>query len=79
MPTYSLGLGTHAIVQNQIYALPVNRCLLFVEGAPTIQQSNTIDFTANKAVTLDTNNEAELSAGFIRCTSGNITISLKRR
>lgn len=55
--------------QNQVYALPVGRALLFTDGAaPTIQQSTTQAFTANVAVTL-AGGQAEVAGGFIRCTN----------
>lgn len=80
MPTVLISIGpTITLVQNQIYALPASRCLLFTEAAaPTIQQSNDITFAVNKAVTLDTNNQAEVAGGWIRCTSGNINVTLKK-
>lgn len=79
MPTELLSIGPPtAMVQNQIYALPASRVLLFTDAAaPTIQQSNTVAFTANVAVAL-TNGQMELAGGFIRCTSGNITVTLKK-
>lgn len=66
----------HSITQNTIYALPSAPCRLFVEGAPTLQQSLTSVFTANVAVVI-TNGQADLAAPFFRCTSaGPINIRL---
>ena len=66
-----------AITQNEIYALPAKRCLLFSDAVtPTFFQSNTEAFTASIAVTL-TAGQAELAGGFLKCTSatpGNITL-----
>lgn len=78
MPTEVLSIGYPIpIVQNTIYALPSRRVLMFSDAAgPTFFQSNTLAFTVSVAVVL-TNGEAELSGGFIRCTSaapGNITL-----
>lgn len=78
MPTELLSIGYPTpINQNQIYALPARRVLMFSDAAgPTFFQSNTLAFTVSVAVTL-TNGEAELAGGFLRCTSaapGNITL-----
>lgn len=65
------------VVQNQIYALPSRRVLLFSDAAaPTFFQSNTEAFTVSVAVVL-TNGQAELAGAFLRCTStdpGNIRL-----
>lgn len=70
MPTEVLSCGPlQVMVQNVVYALPACRVLLFTDGAaPTLQQSDTVGFTANVAVVL-TNGQAELAGGFIRCTN----------
>jgi hypothetical protein len=66
-----------ALTQNVVYALPAQRVLLFTDATtPTIQQSLTEAFTANVAVTLS-GGQAELAGGFIRCTSGNISVIIK--
>ena len=79
MPTELLPLGTPtALVQNQIYALPAVEAELFTDATtPTIQQSNTVAFTANVAVTL-TGGSAAVTGGFLRTTSSGVTITLKR-
>lgn len=57
------------IAQNEIVALPSRRVLLFSQdAAPTFFQSNDPAFATSVAVTL-TNGQAELGAGFLRCTS----------
>jgi hypothetical protein len=57
------------LTQNQVYALPAGRALLFTDGAaPTLQMSTTSAFTANVAVTL-TGGQFEVAGGFIRCTN----------
>ena len=65
------------IVQNQVYALPARRVLLFSQDAsPTFFQSNEIAFTTSVAITL-TNGQAELAGVFLKCTSatpGPITL-----
>jgi hypothetical protein len=65
------------IVQNQIYALPARRVLLFTQDvAPTYFQSSDVSFAVSVAVTL-VNGQAELAGGFLRCTSaapGPITL-----
>ena len=77
MPLLDIGFPI-AITQNTIFALPSSRCLLFTsDTTPTIQISNDPAFGSNVAVTL-TNGEVEVAGGFIRCTSGNITVTLKK-
>lgn len=75
----SLPLGQIVtLVQNQIYALPANRSLLFTDATtPTIQQSNTAGFTANVVVTL-TAGSAQLSGRFLRTTSSGVVATLTR-
>lgn len=79
MATELLSPGRQSsLVQNTIYALPACHCILFTDGTtPTIQQSNTVLFTANVALTL-TDGQAETGGGWIRCTSGAINITLKK-
>jgi hypothetical protein len=80
MATELLPLGPVAVMtQNTIFALPASRCLLFTDGvAPTIQQSTTVAFTANVAVTL-TGGQAELAGGFIRQTNlATMNVVLKK-
>lgn len=76
--TNDLVVGINSITQNTIYGLPMSRMLLFTaDSTPTIQQSNDIAFGNNVALTL-TSGQAEVGGAFIRCTSGNITVCLKR-
>lgn len=71
MPTFTLSPGlVVSAIQNQIYALPAARVLLFAEGAPTVEQS--ADGTNFVAVTL-ANNQAELAGAFLRVTSAGPT------
>lgn len=79
MPTELLPLGQPvALTQNGIYALPAVKCTVFTDATtPTIQQSNTVAFTANVAVTL-TGGAAAVSGGFLRTTSSGVTVTLKR-
>lgn len=81
MPTQLLSLGpVQALTQNVVYALPASRCLIFATGTPTFEQSNDVAFGTVKAVTLDTNNQAEVAGGFIRLTSaGPVNVTLKKR
>lgn len=67
-----------AINQNQVYALPAARVLLFTEATtPTLQQSNDVTFAASTAITL-TGGQAELAGAFLRCTSaGPINVIVK--
>lgn len=70
MPTELLSIGYPIpIIQNEIYALPAKKVLMFCDvAAATFFQSNTLAFTTSVAVTL-VNGGAELAGGFIRCTS----------
>lgn len=66
------------MTQNTVYALPGVRALLFCdESSPTITMSNTVGFTASKSLTL-TNGQAEVAGGFVKCTTGDVTVSLKK-
>lgn len=79
MPTQLLSVGyVQPVVQNQVFALPSRRVLMFTPDAGvTYFQSNTVDFAVSVAVTL-ANGEAELAGGFLRCTSAApTTITLK--
>jgi hypothetical protein len=76
--TTLLSIGIPQVMtQNQVFALPARRCLLFAEGTPTIEQS--ADATNWVALTINTttNNQAEVGGGWIRCTSGSPDVFLK--
>lgn len=79
MPIQLLSVGyPQQMLQDVIYALPASRVRLFTsDAAPTIEQSNSSTFADNVAITL-ADGMADLAGGFIRCTSGNITVTLKR-
>ena len=70
MPTQLLSIGpVQTMIQNQVYALPASRVLLFTNGAaPTFEQSNVVAMTGAVAVTL-AGGQAELAGGFLRCTN----------
>lgn len=73
MPTELLTIGpVHTLVQNQGYALPARRVLARSTAAIETSQDN----STFAAVTL-TNNQAELSAAFIRSTGATNLVSLK--
>lgn len=78
MPTELLSIGyVLPMVQNQIYALPARRCLLFCDtAAATFEQSSTVAFSLAVALALDANEQIEVGGGFIRCTSGNVNVKL---
>lgn len=63
----------HTLVQNLGYALPAVRVLCRSTGAIETSQDN----STYAAVTL-TNNQAELSAAFIRSTAVGSLVTLKR-
>lgn len=62
----------HTLVQNQGYALPARRVLARASGAIETSQDN----STYAAVTL-TNNQAELSAAFVRSTAASTIVTLK--
>lgn len=69
---------TTTLKQNVVYALPHRHCKLYTETAgATLVQSNTEAFTASTAVTL-VEGSYEVSAGFIKCTSGDILATLRK-
>ena len=61
------------LVQNLGYALPATRVLVRASGAIETSQDN----STYAAVTL-TNNQAELSAAFVRSTASGTIVTLKR-
>ena len=78
MPTTSLQLGqVEAMTQSTIYALPPRRALLFTtDTTATFQQSNTVGFGANVPLVF-TNGQTEVAGGWIRCTSGAVSVLMK--
>lgn len=77
MEALSIGVLS-SLTQNTIYALPAVKVRLFCsDAAPTFQQSNSPTFATNVAVTL-TDGMADLAGGFLRCTTGNVTVMLRR-
>lgn len=66
------------LTQNVVYALPARRCILTtISTGATVLQSNDPDFATSVAVDVTTDGTAEVNAGFIKCTSGNIVVTLK--
>jgi len=81
MPTFTLSCGpVQSMVQNQVYALPPSRALLFCDvAAATFEQSNVLAFSPAVALTPDANEQIEVAGGFIRLTSaGPVNVTLKR-
>jgi len=78
MPTTLLPLGPPTLmVQNQVYALPASRCLLFTDTAGTYEQSAILagPFIATVALA---GGQVEVAGGFIRCTTASPTVTLKK-
>lgn len=75
MDMLNLG-GLTVMKQSVIYALPAKRCLIFAPTG-TITQANAEDMTGQVTITLDTNKQAEVAGGFVRCTTAEITVSCK--
>jgi hypothetical protein len=74
----SLSIGPlNSVVQNVVYALPAKRCKLYCQTAgATFVQSNDPAMSASTAMTL-VEGAYEVAGGFIKCTSGNVTVTLK--
>jgi len=64
------------LTQSVIYALPPKRCLLYASTG-TFTVSNDSAMVTSTAITVDTNNQAELAAAFIRCTTSDISVVVK--
>jgi hypothetical protein len=76
MPTTLLSIGyAQVMTQNQVFALPSGRCLLFSDTAGTYEQANVV--TGPFIALVLTNGEAEVAGGFIRCTTASPTVILK--
>jgi len=78
MPTTLLPLGTPTLMtQNQVFALPAVRCLMFTDTAGTYEQSAILagPFIATVALA---GGQVEVAGGFIRCTTASPTVTLKR-
>ena len=81
MPTTTLlSIGPIlSIAQNVVYALPAVKVTLSTTApTPTIEYSNSSTMIPAIPVTLTTSGTSEAISGFIRCTSGNIDITIKR-
>lgn len=78
MSTSVVSIGQQvAMTQNVVYALPAQQVLFFCDAASaTIEQSTDVGFTAAKALTLSSG-QANVAGGFIRCTTGNVTVFVK--
>lgn len=65
------------LTQSITFALPPKRGVLYVDGTTnTIKISNDPAFGISTTITL-TNNQAEVCAAFIQCTSGSPVIIFK--
>jgi len=81
MPVASLSPGlTHTLLQNIPYALPAVRVTLSsTNSTPSLQWSNTSDFTTNIVITLGPNSNSDVVGGFIRTTgAGGVDLTVKR-
>jgi hypothetical protein len=75
MPTEVLRRGVvTAITQNVIYALPASTVYLQAEAAVEVSLQATTNFATLAASTTG----ATTSAAFVRCTTGNTNIIVKR-
>lgn len=80
MATTLLSQGVaNTLTQNTVVALPQRRLLLTCHTTtPALEQANDTTFTDKKAITLDTNNQAEVGSLFLRSTNGaGAVVSIK--
>lgn len=66
------------LTQNVIYALPAKRCLLFSDGvgaAFDVATEETMAVHVGPLTLVD--GMHDISGAFIRCTSGNVRVTLK--
>jgi hypothetical protein len=76
MPTQLLSVGyTQAILQNIVYALPSGR-VVRVQADAAVEVSNLVAFSPNDALTNADTVGAETSARFLRCTTGNTSVTV---
>ena len=80
MPTELISLGpVTTLTQNVVYALPVSRALLTCDtAAATFVQSNDPAFGVSVPLAISAAGEAEVGGGFIKCTSGNVKVAIKK-
>ncbi len=80
MPTELLVCGQPiTITQNTVYACPAVRALLFCQtAAATFVQSNEVGMGTTAPLALSAAGQAEVNGGFIKCTSGNVIIMLRK-
>ena len=75
MPTQLLSIGyAQPILQNVIYALPARTVRVQADAA--VEVSNVVAFSPLDVLTGADTIGAETSARFLRCTTGNINVSL---
>ena len=78
MATTVLSIGyPQVMTQNQVFALPTIRCLLFSDTAGTYEQASVVTgpFLAMAALS---GGQGEVAGGFIRCTTASPTVTIKR-
>lgn len=73
-----IGVPT-TLAQNEIWALPTLRCLLFTDASsPTIKMANNVGISPSVTVTPDANGMFEAGCAFIQSTgSASIVVMLK--
>lgn len=79
MPIMSLILGTNLMKQNVIYASPPIQTVIMCDQAGVVLDKATkSDYALNSQINI-TNGQAPLPGNcFLRCTSGDVTVSLSR-
>lgn len=79
MATPQLQMGyPQVMTQNVVYALPGRRALLMTETvAATFVISNDVSMGTTAPLALSAAGTAEVAGAFIKCTSGNVTVTIK--
>jgi len=79
MPIMRLNCSLQLMKQNVVYATPSIQTVIFCDLAgQTIEKASKPDFVLNSQVNI-TNGQAPLPGiCFVRCTTGDVTVSLSR-
>ena len=79
MPRELLSIGRPILMtQNVVYALPARRCFMMCDtSTATFEQSNSETMVPAVALTPNADEQNDVGGAFIRCTSGNVLITLK--
>jgi hypothetical protein len=75
MPREALTIGpAHTLVEDVIYALPTPKVTIHSDTALEVD----VDITFSSSQTVNANTPTVVAGGFVRCTTGDATVFLKR-